>query len=115
MKAILIDAKTREVREVSIKGDLKSLQDAVGGYIELVQLGDGDDLFVNEEGLLHGEVHFFAIEGYAQPLAGNGIIVGHNGDGDTVSANLTVDWVRERVTFMTRAEVLTEIRAQEEN
>lgn len=33
---------------------LKQLQDIVGGYIEVVQIGGGEVAIVNEEGLIHG-------------------------------------------------------------
>ena len=33
---------------------LKQLQDIVGGYIEIVQLGGGEIAVINEEGRMHG-------------------------------------------------------------
>lgn len=35
-----------------------------------------------------------------QPLAGNGVILSTTGEGDEAPSTLSVDWVRERVTFM---------------
>lgn len=100
MKAILIDSANREVRELEVDGKLEGLQKLVGGYIELVRLSAEEDLYVNEEGLLHGEQNFFQLNGYAQPLAGNGVVVGNDGDGGQVSTRFTVEYVSGRVRFM---------------
>lgn len=44
-----------EPMELYMLNDLKSFQEAVGGYIEVVPLGDGETLLVcNEEGKLQG-------------------------------------------------------------
>jgi len=106
MKAIIISASTRTIREVDIKKDadgrgyLTALQSAVGGYIELVRINDDEDLYVNEEGLLHGEEHFFQWEGASQPFAGNGIIVGTDGEGGQCDTKLTAEYVRSKVRFV---------------
>jgi hypothetical protein len=41
------DASEREIDP----SDLDTLQEAVGGYIEMVKLGDGRIMYVNEDGL----------------------------------------------------------------
>jgi hypothetical protein len=38
-------------------------------------------------------------EGY-QPLAGNGVILSSTDDGYEAPCTLSLDWVKERVTFM---------------
>ena len=74
----------------------KQLSDAVGGYIEcavIPQVGHsgpyGVDCFVNEEGLLkhlpfNARLTAFASPVYDGPLVGDGIFVGHDGEGETV-------------------------------
>lgn len=37
-----------------IDGELKTLQTKVGGYVELVRLSTGIDMYINEEGKLQG-------------------------------------------------------------
>jgi hypothetical protein len=108
MRAILIDAAKREVTEVEIPGDLKSLQAAVGGYIETaVRLADEDVIFVNEEGLLQSPPtdHWFVFKGAHQPFAGNGILVGGNDDGETVAAKAPLDAIKRKVEFLTLEDV----------
>ena len=77
MKAILIDSKAREIREVSYSRG-EDLRGFVGGFIQAVpvRLPNGDTLYVDEEGLFKPQTSFFMFHGHAAPLAGNGVIVG---------------------------------------
>lgn len=102
MRAIIINAETRTITETEIDGSLKSLQQIVGGLIETVYDGLDDDhhCYVNEEGLLENPQHFFLFKDGHQPLAGNGVILGSTADGDEAACTLTLDWVKERITFM---------------
>jgi|TARA_R100000084_G_scaffold109145_2_gene74229 hypothetical protein len=60
------------IEEVAIDKDnsLKQMQDAVGGYIELVRLTDDDVMIVNEEGLIFG----LPVNEHASKLAGQSIV-----------------------------------------
>tara|TARA_R110002074_G_scaffold185817_1_gene351206 strand:+ start:252 stop:497 length:246 start_codon:yes stop_codon:yes gene_type:complete len=60
------------IKEVAIDKDnsLKQMQDAVGGYIELVRLTDDDIMVVNEEGLVFG----LPINEHASKIAGQSIV-----------------------------------------
>jgi hypothetical protein len=102
MRAIIINAQERTITEAEIDGSLKTLQQTVGGMIEPVTQGlDGDHhCYVNEEGLLDGPQHFFMFRDGHQPLAGNGIILAETDDGGEAPCTLSLDWVKERVTFM---------------
>jgi len=103
MRAIVINAADRTVSEAQIDGSLKSLQQIVGGLIDPVYPGlDGTDhhCYVNDEGLLNNPQHFFMLRNGHQPLAGNGVILSTTGDGDEAPCTLSVDWVKERITFM---------------
>lgn len=107
MRAIIINATDRTVTETETDGRLDSLQQIVGGLIEPVSQGLDDEhhCYVNEEGLFDHPQHFFLFKDGHQPLAGNGVILSSTGDGDEASCTLTLDWVKERVTFMNLAAV----------
>jgi hypothetical protein len=79
MKAILIDSTAQGFRVVEYNGN-DDLRQLVGGWIELAyQWPETEDvLYVDEEGLLKEQRHFFRIDVRAdpQPLAGKGVIVG---------------------------------------
>lgn len=102
MRAIVIDAKKREVREEEFdpaKG-LEFLQKCVGGYIERGrELRNGDSVFVNEEGLLEGLDFGFYIEGAHQPFVGSGVVVNHDEDGETIAAKSPLTMIKAMVQF----------------
>jgi hypothetical protein len=102
MRAIIINAKDRTITETDIDGSLKSLQNIVGGLIEPVYQGldDPHHCYVNEEGLLEDPQHFFMFAGGHQPLAGNGVILSSTDDSYQGPCTLSIDWVKEHVTFM---------------
>ena len=102
MRAIIINAKDRTITATEIDGSLKSLQQIVGGLIEPVYdgLDDSHHCYVNEEGLLDHPQHLFMFKDGHQPLAGNGVIVGSGLIADEAPCTLSVEWLKERVTFM---------------
>ena len=111
MKAILIDAVNKTVTEVE-KGE--GIQDIYKHLkcdtFDVVGLGGGVDCFVDDEGLLKEgyvdedgtkhNMHGFRLRGYDQVLMGNGLILGHNGEGETIDSPVTVKQVQEVVTFV---------------
>lgn len=112
MKAILIDAAKREIREVeyqpiAIATDVLTLQQHIGGFIEAAYRWDNCDvLYVDEEGLLKQPQHFFSITVRPdQPLAGNGIVVGIEVEDQSATGfhteppSITVEELRAIVTF----------------
>jgi uncharacterized protein DUF3846 len=76
MKAILIDVTARMISTVEYTG-AEDLRKLVGGWLEIGRAWPNEDvLYVDEEGLMKQTPGFFMIVGNAQPLAGNGVIVG---------------------------------------
>jgi hypothetical protein len=118
MKAILIDAVKREIREVeyriqSAEGELPTVGDYIGGWIEAAfRFPSGDVMFVDEEGLLKPTMHFFFCAFRTdQPMAGNGVVVGEEVEDEdvpggyyTVDPVVTVEWLRRNIIWMDRAE-----------
>jgi hypothetical protein len=102
MRAIIVNSKDRTITETDIDGSLKTLQQIVCGLIEPVSQGLDDNhyCYVNEEGLLDNPQHFFMFKNGHQPLAGNGVILSSTDDGGEAPCTLSLDWVKERVTFM---------------
>jgi hypothetical protein len=117
IKAILIDAAERDVREITLPDNeqarLDELQRLVGGYIESAYRTPADDvLWVDEEGLFKPQRAFFRFAPRGDhPLAGNGVMVGaerldRNGDWiGNRDPSLSVEQVRRAVTFLDRAYV----------
>lgn len=109
MRAILIAADKRQITEISIEEKPTELQAAVGGYIETAFSFDNEDtVYVNEEGLLQRPLgqHWFTITGGHQPFIGNGILIGHNEDGEAADAKSGLDEIQRAVTFLTLDEAV---------
>lgn len=114
-RAFLIDSKNRKITPYENTG-LKSLQSAVGGYIEgAYELPNGDYLFVDEEGLLKNPKHFFHLKGNYQPNAGNGLLVGPEVDtgGDSYEqkdVQTALEELQRMVTFLDHLDIVSMVR-----
>ncbi len=84
---------------------LEDMQKLVGGLICLAWiLPNGDELYVNDEGLLRDEIEFFRITymGSSQTFAGDGFISGPvDKDGNMTDVQLTMDVALELISFGT--------------
>ena len=80
MRALLVRPRELAV-EIEIPNTLKALQEAVGGYIEVVEAA-GCALIVDEEGLLKGLEHNLSFEQKFQQyhMFGNILICGIDGE-----------------------------------
>lgn len=109
MKAILIDPIEKKITEVDHDGDYKQIYRLIDCEIFTTVGIDSPDetsdprdnsIFIDDEGLLNDPRYFFQWSGYPQPLAGKGLILGCNEEGESCSTNWTVNRVRKKVTFM---------------
>lgn len=109
MKAILINATERSVKEVDINGDLQSWYESINCDIVEVAcyLPSSNLLLVDEDGLLKMPTEFFEYD--KNIYAGNGLIVGTNDNGDTSDATLELNDVSVKVKFYNRNELLNTI------
>lgn len=112
-KAILIDALNKQVREVTLPDGLQGWYNAIGCDLVTVafHISDRDSVLVDDEGLLKEPMHFFLYDGYLQPLAGNGLVVGCDEEGHTIDHSTTTQAIADKVTFMSRQEVIDYIRS----
>lgn len=117
MRAILIDPFAKQVTEVDYKGPYTNIYKfltppppypAVDTFT-VIQVDGVNSIYVDDEGLLKQyegedkELHnmdvFFEWKGYEQPLAGKGLILGVDEEGETIVTTLTVEHVKSMVTF----------------
>lgn len=96
MKAILIT--TDGITEIDIENKLEELQKAVDGYIEAVRLPFQDSvMIVNEEGLLLGlKINILASEIANEPIVGNALILGVDGEEFTDITEDTSKFIKYR-------------------
>lgn len=116
-RAILIDAEARTISEVELpeKESLRHMQEAVGGYIEAaLQLGGGDTVYVNEEGLLQPaekQWRWIHWNGHSQAWVGNAIVCGCNlRTGNNADLKVSLEHVKQNITFLNRDEVILMVR-----
>lgn len=103
-RVLIIDAANREIREGAVS-TLEDCQALVGGLIERgIILENGDEVYINEEGLLDDtQENFFRVEGAEahRPFAGNGYIIGEvTSSGDNRPAASSISDMRKRVQFI---------------
>jgi hypothetical protein len=106
MRAILIDPQNEAVTEVEYDGDYKSICKLIDAELfDCVRLGDGAEntIYVDDEGLLNGKrntVGMFRVEG-GNPayLAGKGLILATDSEGESIGTELTLEEVRGWVAF----------------
>lgn len=104
MKAILIDVTNRSVTEVQIGDDWREISRTIGcDMFTTVRLTDTETLFVDDEGLFTDK-DFFHLNGYPQPLAGNGLILGTSLSGESVDTKLFADVVASHISFSSKKE-----------
>lgn len=115
MKAILINATKKTIEEVDVPSEntLKTWYSLIGCNLVTCAfyINETDSVLVDDEGLLKQPQHFFTYEGFHQPLAGSGLVVGCDEEGETTSVKTTLEEVREKVKFMDIVEVLQYITA----
>ena len=104
MKAILIDVKNKEVTEVLHDDTLESIYNHVDcRTFDVVNIDGENTLYVDDEGLFVENQLFFEYSGDTGTkvqLAGNGLLLGYNGEGDTIEPTLTLEYVKSKITFL---------------
>jgi hypothetical protein len=96
---ILIDPEKKELSYVEYDGNYKSIYKLIeANLFDIVYLTDTETVFVDEEGLLNNPRYFFTYEGF-QPLAGKGLILGTNDEGDSISTSLKIEDIKDKIEF----------------
>lgn len=101
MKAILINSEKRQVSEVEYNGDYKEINRLIGSEVFCIgaYLPNDDCVFVDDEGLLKEPKFFFKVPSYPNPLAGNGLVLGTNGFGESTSAKSKLEELKKQILF----------------
>lgn len=115
MKAYLIDPVAKTITEVEHEDNYKHIYTLLSGpnaagaevavdLFTVVNIEGDDAIFIDDEGLLKADQAFFKFADFHQPLAGRGLVLGTNDEGDSTSPKCTIDWLRERISWMTAEE-----------
>jgi hypothetical protein len=102
MKALLIDSKNKVVKQIEIGEHFTEISKAIDceTFSAPHIMQDNDTLYCDDEGLLKNPQHFFLLDSYPQPIAGNGLILGCDDEGESVDASISLEELSSRITFM---------------
>jgi hypothetical protein len=107
IQPILIDARNRVVLRLPARAwELEDIREAIG--VELITvaglpLENGDELILDDEGLINGTEDYFLFDGCAQPFAGSALVVGApDDDGNSTDPKSSTEEIADRVTFLPR-------------
>jgi hypothetical protein len=108
MKAFLINPFDKTVSEVDYSGDYKDIYKLIDAELFDVVYIDGNNcIYVDDEGLFKNEQAFFQV-GYAM-LAGRGLVLGTDDEGESISPEIALEELRKQVTFLSREEVMRHV------
>lgn len=99
MRAILIDPFTQTIEEVDYSGDYKDIYGLIQCELFSTVYCLEDTLFVDDEGLYVKDQRYFKVAGYPQPLAGRGLLLGTNEEGDSVDAKAKLSVIEKVIEW----------------
>lgn len=118
-RGFLINPENRTISQVEYNGDYKQIYEFIKAELfTVVRIDEDNTVFVDDEGLLNDPRYFFKLRGYHQPLAGRGLILGVDKEGESIGStlelsdveNLVEEWMELSVEgFITKEEDNVEI------
>lgn len=109
MKTIVVNPQDHTVTEAEYNGDfheinkLLSFEDQEVDTFDIVRIDESEIIFVDDEGLINsnGARHgFFYVKGkYPVMLAGKGVILATDEEGESIGTSLTIEQVKDMVLF----------------
>ena len=102
MQAFLIDPVAKTVTPVEYSGnfhDIYKLTDC--DTFDVARLNHGDGIYIDDDGLFKDNQSFFVHADYPQPLAGKGLVLGVDDQGDSAAPVTTLAELIDKVVFVT--------------
>lgn len=107
MRAILINTQTKTISEITIN-DWRDIAPAIGNECTTfacpVTLPNGDDMYIDDEGLYHPYEGGIIMEDWYCPIVGNVVLLNHDEDGDSTDAVSTIDELYKQIKFVSKAD-----------
>ena len=109
MRAILIDPFNQTVTQIEYDGNFESIYKLIDAdCFDCARITKMDGIFVDDGGLLKDPTHFFLHSEYPSPLAGKGLIVGCDYNGDSADTATNAEETKAKVRFFTIDQVRKE-------
>ncbi len=104
-QAIFINAEERKLEYVTLSNDYHEIYPFIGPHCRTfscpITFDNQDSIYVDDEGLYMGYEHGFIMDGWDYPILGNGLILGANEEGDSVSVKSTIEELQNKFQFIT--------------
>jgi hypothetical protein len=102
MEAFLIDPFNKTVTRCVYNGTNDHIYELIGcDLFDIARIGDdGDGIFVDDEGLGKEGQKFFSCQEYPYPLAGKGLVLGCDMEGNSVTPKITLDELRATISWV---------------
>jgi hypothetical protein len=102
MKAYLIDPFTQQVTQVEYNGDYHQIYKLIDcDTFDVARINNqGDGIFIDDEGLFKEEQMFFKYSSYPNPLAGKGLILGTDKQGNSIEPRISLQEAIDSVDFV---------------
>ncbi len=100
--AYLIDPFAQTIEAVEWNGDYHHIYKLIDAEMyDCARINEhGDGIFVDDEGLFKEEQKFFLFEDYHNPLAGKGLVLGCDAEGESVAPHITLEELRAKTTWV---------------
>jgi hypothetical protein len=113
MKAFRIDPINKKITEVKYDGNYNQIYDYIDArtFDVATLYENGDGVYIDDEGLFVENQHFWIHKNFPTPLAGIGLLLGLDEEGDSTTPKTTIEeltgdvkWVGDRhdVTVLVR-------------
>ncbi|UES42136.1 DUF3846 domain-containing protein [Roseibium aggregatum] len=99
--AFFYDSFSGTIADISLnsEGYLEEIKQRIGcGLFDVVRIDDHHDIFLDDNGLADGLHTIAHLKNFANPLAGNLVIVGRNESGDIAEPRMTVEEIAAQIT-----------------
>ena len=102
MQAILINPFDKTIEEIEYSGDWRDISSLIEcDMFTVAYFDDTDDsVYVDDEGLYVENQAFFTIGDCPQPLAGRGLLLGTDEEGDSTNCKTTLEEAKAMVQFL---------------
>ena len=104
MRALLINPFDQTVEEIEYSGNYRDIYKIIDCDIFTIASPNTVcdrrlDVFIDDEGLFKEDQAFFMIAGYPQPLAGRGLLLESDDQGETIGTTESIESAKKNITF----------------
>jgi hypothetical protein len=107
MNAIKIDVVNQKVSQVNIGDELNDIYEQISNecttFTCVYGLDTADVIYADDEALLKSIQGGFMLHSMTYPIVGNGLVLGTNLEGESVSPEVSVGFIEENITWLDKS------------